>query len=95
MSRSAGAPPFLLTIDGGRLFCRTAQLLHETKMQKISGFFDLIGLIPVDVLCERKQNRHDRNHACSRKSEFYCLTSRAASLLRMDLAQKMATTAPL
>jgi hypothetical protein len=75
--------------------CFAAQILNETKMQKISGFFDLIGLIPVDVLCERKQNRHDRNHACSRKSEFYCLTSRAASLLRMDLAQKMATTAPL
>ena len=45
--------------------CFAAQILNETKMQKISGFFDLIGLIPVDVLCERKQNRHDRNHACS------------------------------
>ena len=93
MFRSAEAPSFLLTIDGGRLFCRTAQLLHETKMQKLSGFFDLIGLIPVDVLCERKQNRHDRNHACSRKFEFYCLASKAASLFRMT--QKMATTAPL
>ena len=70
--------------------CFAAQILNETKMQKISGFFDLIGLIPVDVLCERKQNRHDRNHACSKKFEFYCLTSRellAALFLRSSAFQ--------